>query len=84
MPAANASPELLARLNRVRDVCNGLLGSVGESVVNKHYVKAKGELERGSGAEAIEEAINQIARATSILKGPSTTEALLEQLKTVR
>jgi len=83
-PAASGNPELLARLNRVRDVCNGLLGAVGESVVNKHYVKAKSELERGSGAEAIEEAINQIARATSILKGPSTTEALLEQLKTVR
>jgi hypothetical protein len=47
-------------------------------------VKARAELERGSGAEAIEEAISQIARATSILKGPSTTEALLEQLKTVR
>jgi hypothetical protein len=65
-------------------VCNHVLGSVGESVVNKHYVKAKSELERGAGFEAIEEAINQIARATSILKGPSTTDALLEQLKTVR
>jgi hypothetical protein len=83
-PTSSASPELLARLNRVRDVCNGLLGAVGESVVSKHYQRAKSELERGSGAEAIEEAINQIARATSILKGPSTTEALLEQLKTVR
>jgi hypothetical protein len=82
--APNAPPELLARLNRVRDVCNGILGAVGETVVTKHYVKAKSELERGSGVEAIEEAINQIARATSILKGPSTTEALLEQLKTVR
>jgi hypothetical protein len=82
--AAGPAPELLARLNRVRDVCNGLLGAVGESVVNKHYQKAKSELERGAGLEAIEEAINQIARATSILKGPSTTEALLEQLKTVR
>jgi hypothetical protein len=77
-------PELVGRLNRVRDVCNHMLGAVGESVVNKHYVKAKSELERGAGLEAIEEAINQIARATSILKGPSTTEALLEQLKTVR
>ncbi len=82
--APSASPELLARLNRVREVCNGILGAVGESVVSKHYVKAKAELERGSGVEAIDEAINQIARATSILKGPSTTEALLEQLKTVR
>jgi hypothetical protein len=82
--ATSAPPELIVRLNKVRDVCNHILGAVGESVVNKHYVKAKSELERGAGLEAIEEAINQIARATSILKGPSTTETLLEQLKTVR
>jgi hypothetical protein len=65
-PASEAprpSPELMARLNRVRDVCNGMLGAVGESVVNKHYLKARAELEKGSGPEAIEEAINQIARA---------------------
>jgi len=87
MPAGQAAPaatEMVARLNKVRDVCNHVLGAVGESVVNKHYLKAKSELERGAGIEAIEEAINQIARATSILKGPSTTDALLEQLKTVR
>jgi hypothetical protein len=82
--ASSANPELMTRLIKVRDVCNHVLGAVGESVVNKHYVKAKSELEHGAGLEAIEEAINQIARATSILKGPSTTDALLEQLKTVR
>ena len=74
-------PELVTRLNRIREVCNAQLGAVGESVVNKHYQKAKMELERGAGMEAIEEAINQIARAASILKGPSTTETLLEQLR---
>jgi hypothetical protein len=82
--ASTAATELMTRLIKVRDVCNHVLGAVGESVVNKHYVKAKSELERGAGSEAIDEAINQIARATSILKGPSTTDALLEQLKTVR
>jgi hypothetical protein len=61
-----------------------VLGTVGESVVNKHYLKAKSEIERGAGHEAIEEAISQIARAASILKGPSTTEALLEQLKNIK
>jgi len=82
-PAAPApGPELLPKLNRVREVCGTLLGAVGESVVNKHYLKAKGEIEKGAGVEAIEEAVNQIARAASILKGPSTTEALLELLKT--
>jgi Domain of unknown function (DUF4388) len=87
-PAASAaSPEAasqLTRLNRVREVCNGLLGPAGESVVNKHYQKARADLERGAGAEAVEEAIHQIARASSILKGPSTTEALLEQLKSIK
>ncbi len=76
--------ELLGKLNRVREVCNGLLGAVGESVVSKHYEKARGELERGAGAEVIEEAIRQIARAASILKGPSTSDQLFEQLKGVR
>ena len=82
--ASTAGADLVARLNRVREVCNGLLGAVGESVVNKHYQKARAELERGAGQEAIEEAVNQIARAASILKGPATTEALLEQLKAIR
>jgi hypothetical protein len=82
--AAVRETELLLRLNRVREVCNALLGAVGESVVNKHYQKARTELERGAGMEAIEEAINQIARAASILKGPSTTESLLEQLRALK
>jgi len=88
VPPAGAPPgaagELLARLNRVREVCGSALGSVGESVVNKHYQKARADLEKGAGAEAIEEAIHQIARAASILKGPPATEALLEQLKAIR
>jgi hypothetical protein len=90
VPAAASStagardPELLARLNRVRDVCNAQLGAVGESVVNKHYQKARADIERGAGPEAIEEAINQIGRAASILKGPATTEALLEQLRALK
>lgn len=76
--------DLLARLGKVREVCNGALGAVGESVVNKHYLKARGELEKGAGPEVIEEAISQIARAASILKGPPATEALLEQLRAVK
>jgi hypothetical protein len=84
-PAASPEPAAqLARLNRVREVCKGLLGPAGESVVNKHYQKARADIERGAGAEAVEEAIHQIARASSILKGPSTTEALLEQLKAIK
>jgi Domain of unknown function (DUF4388) len=83
-PPSPGANDVLGRLNRVRDVCTGILGAVGESVVNKHYQKARAEIERGAGAEAIEEAIGQIARAASILKGPHTTESLLAQLKQVR
>jgi hypothetical protein len=57
---------------------------VGETVVNKHYQKARTELERGAGVEAIEDAVNQIARAASILKGPSVSDTILEQLKGLR
>jgi hypothetical protein len=32
----------------------------------------------------VEEAINQIARAASILNGPTTTETLLEQLRALK
>jgi hypothetical protein len=81
---APTSPEALGRLERVRDLSNSVLGAVGESVVKKHYEKARGEIERGAGLEAVDEAIHQIARAASILKGPSTTESLLEQLKSIR
>ena len=84
-PARNApGAEVLGRLDRVRDLSNSLLGAVGESVVNKHYQKARGDIERGAGPEAVEEAIHQIARAASILKGPSTTESMLERLKSIR
>jgi Domain of unknown function (DUF4388) len=79
-----AATELLMKLNKMREMCHSLLGNVGESVVNKHYQKAKTELEKGAGFEAIEEAIAQITRAASILKGPSVTESLAEQLKSLR
>jgi hypothetical protein len=75
------SADLLNKLNRVRDASSALLGPGGETVVNKHYLKAKGEIERGAGFEAVEEAANQIARAAAILKGPSAAESLLEQIR---
>jgi Domain of unknown function (DUF4388) len=80
----SAGNDLLARLVKVREICSSALGTVGESVVNKHYQKARNDLEKGAGREAIDEAIHQIARAASILKGPPATEALLEQLKNLK
>ena len=81
---APAGTDLLAKLNRVREASSALLGPGGETVINKHYLKAKGEIERGSGFEAVEEAANQIARAAAILKGPSAAEQLLEQIRSLK
>ena len=79
--AAPAAPPALARLARLRDECITLLGSVGESVVQKHYLRARGEIERGAGPEAIDEAVQQIARAAGILKGSAVADAVLRLLK---
>ena len=84
-PAPGQTPvppsQLLARLGRLRDECIALLGPVGESVVQKHFVRARGDIERGAGPEVIEDAIQQIARAAAILKGAGVSEAILKLLK---
>jgi hypothetical protein len=72
---------LITRLGRLRDECVALLGPVGESVVQKHYVRARADLERGAGPEVIDDAIQQIARAAAILKGSAVAEAILKLLK---
>jgi len=74
-------PPLLTRLARMRDECVALLGPVGESVVQKHYLRARAEIERGAGPEAVEDAIQQIARAAAILKGSAVAETVLKLLK---
>jgi hypothetical protein len=74
-------PPLLTRLARLRDECVALLGPVGESVVQKHYLRARADIERGAGPEAVEDAIQQIARAAAILKGSAVADAVLKLLK---
>jgi hypothetical protein len=76
-----APPPALTRLARLRDECVALLGPVGETVVQKHYLRARGEIERGAGPEAIDEALQQIARAAGILKGSAVAEAVLRLVK---
>jgi hypothetical protein len=80
-PTTPAPPPALIRLARLRDECVALLGPVGETVVQKHYLRARGEIERGAGPEAIDEAIQQIARAAGILKGSAVADAVLQLLK---
>jgi hypothetical protein len=79
-----AAQELLQRLNRIRDIANALLGAGGEPVVLKHVAVARLAIERGGGAEAIEQAIQQIASAAAILKGPQATDIVLERLRAAR
>lgn len=86
-PAETSGPNrdtLLQLLEKIRGICNATLGKQAEAVVDKQYQKAKSDIERGSGMSAIQEAVTQIAKASSILKGPSTTEMLLDQLKTLK
>lgn len=82
MPAA--SLELLQRLVKIRDTANALLGTGGEPVVQKHVVAARLAIERGAGLEAVETAIQQIAAAAAILKGPQATDIVLERLRAAR
>lgn len=81
--AANRE-NLLLLLDKIKSICNATLGKQGEAVVDKQYQKAKTDIEHGGGMGAIQEAVTQIAKASSILKGPSTTEMLLDQLKTLK
>jgi len=76
-----AAAPALVRLARMRDECVALLGPVGETVVQKHYLRARAEIERGAGPEAIDEAVQQIARAAGILKGSAVADAVLKLLK---
>jgi hypothetical protein len=80
-PTPAPPPPLLTRLARMRDECVALLGPVGESVVQKHYLRARAEIERGAGPETIDDAIQQIARAAAILKGSAVAETVLKLLK---
>src|SRR5262245_31629790 len=75
---------LLQLLDKIKSICNATLGKQGEAVVDKQYQKARTDIEHGGGMGAIQEAVTQIAKASSILKGPSTTEILLDQLKTLK
>jgi hypothetical protein len=76
--AEGEAPSLLVQLSRVRDECVALLGSAGESVVQRHFQRARTEIEGGAGAEAMEAAVQQIARAAGVLKGSAVAEAVLQ------
>jgi hypothetical protein len=76
--AEGEAPSLLVQLSRVRDECVALLGSAGESVVQRHFQRARTEIEEGAGTEAVDAAVQQIARAAGVLKGSAVAEAVLQ------
>lgn len=82
-PTLTPEHKALRRLARVREVCTRALGSSGEAVVRQHIDRARQEIERGSGPAAMWEAVDQIVRAASVLKGKPTGDALLEQLSSL-
>ena len=75
---------MVQRLIRIRDTANALLGTSGEPVVLKHVAAARLAIERGAGAEVIDQAIQQIASAAAVLKGPQATDIVLERLRATR
>jgi hypothetical protein len=77
-PAPTTEPPLLTRLARVRDECVALLGPAGQSVVQRHFQRARAEIEGGAGPEALASAIEQIARAASVLKGSAVADTILK------
>jgi hypothetical protein len=83
-PATVSKDNLLTLLEKIKSICNTTLGKQAEAVVDKQYQKAKSDIENGAGMGAIQEAVTQIAKASQILKGPITTEMLLDQLKTLK
>lgn len=84
LPVGPNKENLLNLLDKIKNICNATLGKQAEAVVDKQYQKAKLDIEHGAGMGAIQEAVTQIAKASQILKGPSTTEMLLDQLKTLK
>ena len=79
-----ASLEFIQRLLRIRDTAVALLGAGGEAVVQKHVIAARLAIERGAGAEVVEQAIQQIAAAAAVIKGPQATDIVLERLRATR
>jgi len=78
------SIEHMQKLVRIRDTALALLGAGGEAVVQKHAVEARMAIERGGGAEALEQAIQQIATAAAAIKGPQATDIVLERLRALK
>ena len=83
-PGASPTRErLLEMADRMRAVATDVLGEIGEPVIAKQHAKAKSDIAKGAGIDAIIEACGQITKASSVLRGPSATKLLLEKLEEI-
>lgn len=79
-----SSEELLLYLDKVREISLEILGQAGREIVEKQYEETREAIKNGKGIEVIQEAVTHIAKAATVLKGPSATELLLRQLKSIK
>jgi hypothetical protein len=79
-----ATLEIVQKLVKVRDTALSLLGAQGEPLVQKHIGAARLAIERGAGGEVVEQAIQQIAQAAAVIKGPQAQDAVLERLRAAK
>jgi hypothetical protein len=52
--------------------------------VQRHFQHARAEIEGGAGVEAVQAAVQQIARAAGVLKGSAVAETVLALGKGLR
>ena len=83
-PYQVTSEELLSYLDKVREISLEVLGQAGREIVEKQYKETRQAIEAGRGIEVIQEAVTHIAKAATVLKGPSATELLLRQLQSIK
>ena len=79
-PAA-LQPAQLRKLEALRALTREVVGPVGEAAVTRHLNKAKAEIEAGRGDSGLQEAAEQIVRATELIKGPQGRKVMDERLK---
>ncbi len=79
---AGPSPiTLLGLAEKIRAVAMDVVGPGGERTIDKQYVGARTQIERGEGLDAIRGMVEQHSKAISLLKGADVAEMFDEQVR---
>jgi len=78
-----SAKNLNSMVDKMKKVATEILGEIGEPVIAKQHSKARAEIKKGAGLAAVVEACGQITKASSVLRGPSATKLLIEQLEAI-